>query len=152
MTPSGWTKVSVVVGTCVGTSVALGVGLDAVVGLIVGTVTLFVLGVRLVSNSVVPDGIGDGGRVGVFGNVEVDSLGIVGSLDRASTDFSNSWSGFNSTLEHPRAASNKMTPMKPVRMMTLEEFRIMPSKLMLRAIRALKNPLCLRSFSLASNQ
>ena len=138
--------------TCVGTLVAVGVGLDAAVGLIVDTGTSFELSLGLIANSGVTGRIGDGGRVGVFGNVEVDSLGIVGSLDRASTVFSNSWSGFNSTLEHPRAASNKMTPMKPVRMMTLEEFRIMPSKLMLRAIRALKNPLCLRSFSLASNQ
>ena len=139
MTPSGWTKVSVVVGTCVGTSVALGVGLDAVVGLIVGTVTLFALGVRLVANSGVPDGIGDGGRVGVFGNVEVGNLAFAGSSILESTVFSSSRSGSNSTLEHPRTAINRMTPTKPFRIIIFDECRIMPSILMLGAVNALKN-------------
>ena len=87
---SGWARVSVVIGTCVGTSLALEAGLGAVVGLIVGTVTLFALELRLVANSGLSDGIGDGGRVGVFGNVEVASLAFVGFSILESTVFSSS--------------------------------------------------------------
>ena len=125
------------IGTCIGTSVALGAGLDEVVGLIVGTGTLSGLGFRLINNSGVSDGIGDGGRVGLFGNVEVGSLAFVGCSILVSTVFSNPWSGFNSTVEHPRPVISSMTLTKPFRVVTIDEFRIMPSILMLGAGNAL---------------
>ena len=91
----------------------------------------------MIVNAGISIGVGDGeiaevtvnlGVAGCFGAVIAipGDFEIAGPFNLVSTVFSRPDSGLAPVVEHPRAATNKITPTNPVRTINLDESKIMP--------------------------